>query len=384
MVQRKFYLGTAAGIVAYEGSDEANGRVRFQRVLHALPERFFGQVLADAASGTLLAGAVRGLSGVLPGWAAIPRFDPAVRTGPVVYRSADAGATWEASDQGITIGGVRAFARDDASGAIYATGNGPPTLFRSQDAGRTWEELPALKQHPTAKTWLYHPGPPRHSPAYNPSIAWSCGVLYINVEEGWPYRSDDGGASWHPLRNGVFLDAHVIRPDPTNPSRVWLASAYGLVRSDNRGETWEYVDFGDIAPREYMTGLAINPRDPNVVVCASSNQPIGATLYGAGARVHRTTDGGATWHDLQNGLPFPMPGQVCLAEFDQHDGLYVGTDSGDLYFSPDAGERWSDVDHRLPIRHLQKNSLAALSVAAPDDPAAVFFAGRPEPVGVGR
>jgi photosystem II stability/assembly factor-like uncharacterized protein len=133
-----------------------------------------------------------------------------------------------------------------------------------------------------------------------------------------------------------------------------------------------------------MTGLAINPRDSQMVVCASANQPIGATLYGAGARVHRTLDRGNTWHDLRNGLPFPMPGQVCIAEFDHHDGLYVGTDSGDLYFSPDAGEHWTNVDHRLPIRHLQKNSLAALSVAAPNEPANVFFSGRAEPVAAGR
>jgi hypothetical protein len=41
----------------------------------------------------------------------------------------------------------------------------------------------------------------------------------------------------------------VIRADPTNPDRVWSTSTYGLVRSTDRGATWEYVDHGDTTPR---------------------------------------------------------------------------------------------------------------------------------------
>jgi hypothetical protein len=68
-----------------------------------------------------------------------------------------------------------------------------------------------------------------------------------------------------------------------------------------------------------------------------------------------------------------MPGEVCIVVFDGHDGLYIGTDSGDLYFSPDAGERWVNVDHRLPIRHFHKNTLAALAVGTSSEPSGAFF-----------
>ena len=385
MVKRKCYLGTAAGIVAFEGEDGPDGKSRFKRVLDAMPERFFGQVLADPQPpGVLYAGSTPGLHGVVPGSATIPGVDPTTRDGAVLYRSADGGQTWEPTARGICVSGVRILAQDETSGTLYAAGNGPATLFRSRDRGETWEEVTSLKNHPTAQMWVWHPGQPRLGPTYNPSISVSHGVIYVNVEEGWPYRSDDGGETWHHLRNGIHIDAHVIRADPTNPDRVWSTSAYGLVRSTDRGETWEYVDHGDTTPREYTTGLAINPRDPNVVVYASSFQPGNADLYGGGARIHRTIDGGQTWHDLRNGLPFPMPGQVCIAEFDQHDGLYLGTDSGDLYFSPDAGERWVNVAHRLGIRHFHKNSLAALSVATPDDAESVFFTKRMDLVGAGR
>jgi hypothetical protein len=149
--KRKCYLGTAAGIVAYEGEDTPEGKIRFEKVPHAMPERFFGQVLADAQPpGVLYAGSTPGLHGVVPGSATIPGVDPSTRDGAVLYRSADGGQTWEPADRGIGVGGVRILAQDETTGTLYAAGNGPATLFRSRDRAETWEEVTSLKNHPTA------------------------------------------------------------------------------------------------------------------------------------------------------------------------------------------------------------------------------------------
>jgi photosystem II stability/assembly factor-like uncharacterized protein len=159
--------------------------------------------------------------------------------------------------------------------------------------------------------------------------------------------------------------------------RVWCTCARGCVNSVDGGETWDYVDHGDTTVREYCTGLAINPLDDNMVVYASSYSPSVSSAMGGAGRVHRTRDDGRTWEDLRGGLPFPMPGQVCIVEFDQHNGLYVGTDTGDLYFSPDTGEHWVNVDHRLPIRHFHKHILDAVSMSSPNDATARFFSREP-------
>ncbi len=371
MARRKCYLGTAEGIMAYESEDRPDGKIRFERVLHVMPDKFFGQLAVDFKSELIFAGCAPGMQKIQPGRSSQARGR--CEEGTVLYRSADAGQSWEPADNGITIAGVLSLALDEATGDLYAAGDGPATLFHSRDKGKSWEEIVSLKNDPTAKTWVYHPGPRRRGWAYNPSISAVAGMLYVNIEEGWTYRSDDTGKTWHHLRNGIYIDAHIIQSNPNNPRRVWCACARGCVSSWDGGDTWEYIDHGDTVAREYCTGLAINPRDTNMVVYSTAYGPGSAGLYGGGSRVHCTTDDGKTWTDLSGGLPFPMPGQVCMMEFDQDNGLYVGTDSGDLYFSPDAGESWSNVDQRLPIRHSHKNSLKAISAKSADDERKKFF-----------
>ena len=379
MIQRKCFLGTARGIMAYEAEESPGGQICFTRVMHAMPDHFFGQAIVDIEAGLVFTGSAPGDWPIEPGTAHQGRSKPGY--GPVLYRSGNAGNTWEPSDEGITVGGIRTIALDESTGDLYAAGDGPATVFRSRDKGENWEELTALKTDPSANTWVWHPGPQPRGWAYNPSISAANGVVYVNIEEGWTYRSDDGGDTWHHLRNGIYVDTHGIRARPSNPKRVWCTCARGCVNSSDGGETWDYIDHGDTTVREYCTGIAINPLDHNMVVYASSYSPSVSGYLGGGARIHRTRDDGQTWEDLRGGLPFPVPGQVCLVEFDQHNGVYVGTDAGDLYFSPDAGDRWTNVDHRLPIRHYHKNCLDAVSITSPNEPAAQFFSRQPQTVG---
>jgi photosystem II stability/assembly factor-like uncharacterized protein len=379
MIQRKCFLGTARGIMAYEAEEDAAGRIRFKRVSHALPDTFFGQVIADLKAGLLFAGSSPGEFTLEPRMSTQSRGKPG--TGPLLYRSSDGGQSWEPSDEGIVGDGIKTIALDESTGYLYAGGDGPATVFRSRDQGENWEELSSLRNHPSASTWVWHPGPRVRGWAYNPSITAAGGVVYVNIEEGWTYRSDDGGETWRHVRNGNYVDTHGVRARPSNPMRVWCTCARGCFSSTDGGEIWDYVDHGDTTVREYCTGIAINPSDDNMVVYASSYSPSVSGALGGAGRVHRTRDDGSTWEDLRGGLPFPMAGQVCLVEFDQHNGLYVGTDAGDVYFSPDAGDHWVDVDHRLPIRHYHKNVLDAISIATPTDPAARFFHNVPQPVG---
>jgi photosystem II stability/assembly factor-like uncharacterized protein len=68
--------------------------------------------------------------------------------------------------------------------------------------------------------------------------------------------------------------------------------------------------------------------------------------------VYRTGDGGASWELLEGGLP-QQAWQSVMREgmsFDRLDpvGIYLGTQSGSVWVSPDGGEEWLEAASYLP------------------------------------
>ncbi len=114
-----------------------------------------------------------------------------------LWRSSDAGDTWEHVGAGIIHEKVMAVAvsvteRVGNVGVVYA-GTEPSALFRSEDGGSTWQELAALRQLPSAPTWSFPPRP------FTSHIRWITpdplvvGRVFAAVEAGALVRSLDGG-----------------------------------------------------------------------------------------------------------------------------------------------------------------------------------------------
>jgi photosystem II stability/assembly factor-like uncharacterized protein len=72
-----------------------------------------------------------------------------------------------------------------------------------------------------------------------------------------------------------------------------------LYRSPDLGETWARVDRG-IKAEKTMMALALHPRDPDQVYCASRSGQVFGTL-----------DGGRTW--LEARLPEPVDSVYAVA-----------------------------------------------------------------------
>jgi hypothetical protein len=73
-----------------------------------------------------------------------------------LWRSMDAGATWQPVGEGIRSPQIMAVAvsraeRVGAYGVVYA-GTEPSGLYRSEDGGKTWQELTSLLTLPSAPT----------------------------------------------------------------------------------------------------------------------------------------------------------------------------------------------------------------------------------------
>jgi photosystem II stability/assembly factor-like uncharacterized protein len=176
--------------------------------------------------------------------------NPAAQTGPNggVYRSADAGRTWEKLGGGLpdrpcgrcgvsvcrkNPNIVYAVVQTDKT-AVTVTGQGPNQkpnpeaggIFRSDDRGKTWKLRNSLCPRP------FYYGQIRVDPSDENQI-YVLGVPF-HVSKNGGLKFNEGNAA-----KGTHADYHALWIDPRDSHRLILGCDGGLNLSFDRGVTWE-------------------------------------------------------------------------------------------------------------------------------------------------
>lgn len=135
------------------------------------------------------------------------------------------------------------------------------------------------------------------------------------------YKTTDGGATWTDLSNNF-----------TNTNQGGLSSTNGLA----------IRHFG-------ITRMTISPTDDNKVWVAFDGIGNETNLCDGLDRVNMTTDGGLTWTDYSNGLPY-LPINDIEYYGGTNDGLFVSTDIGMYYTDADLYpvHGWIKISDGLP------------------------------------
>jgi photosystem II stability/assembly factor-like uncharacterized protein len=228
-------------------------------------------------------------------------------------------------------------------------------VWKSDDYGRIW--TPIFDHESTQSIGAIAVAPS------NPNI------IYVGSGEGLHrpdlsvgngiYKSTDAGKTWTHLglRDGFQIPALAI--DPRDPNRVFAAvlghpygpnEERGLFRSTDGGQTWQKVITKD--ENTGASDVEIDPSNPDVIYASMWEAREGPwednnEFNGTGGGLFKSTDGGATWHPLSNGLPKDLSQiYVAIAPTDPRR-LYatIAIASGPLavYRSDDAGDSWSKV-----------------------------------------
>jgi photosystem II stability/assembly factor-like uncharacterized protein len=138
---------------------------------------------------------------------------------------------------------------------------------------------------------------------------------------------------------------------PLRPERLFMQFHGGVYRSDDAGASW--ISIAEGLPADFGFPLVIDPADPDsafVIPMVSDGDRV--TIDGR-VRVYGTRDAGATWTPLSDGLPQEDAFLTILRQaFDREGqgpsmGLYFGATSGDVFGSGDAGASWFTVRERL-------------------------------------
>lgn len=256
------------------------------------------------------------------------------------HRSTDGGATFTKLD--FPHPNVLSAAVSPADGAVYA-GCEPSMLLRSRDDGETWEELEALRHLPSAPTWSFPPRPWTHHVRQIAPSPHDPRRIIVGIELGGVMRSDDDGVTWRDHAKGAIRDCHGLRWHPTASGRVYEAAGGGSAWSRDGGETWERIDEGrEGAYRHYLTGIAVDPLDPDRWYVSASPTPWMRPT--ADAAIYCWSADGP-WEQVGGGLPESLNGYPFALAITE-DALYAGLRDGSVWAGRDRAERWERLDAR--------------------------------------
>ena len=300
--------------------------------------------------------------------------------GQKIQRSCDGGRTWEpAGDKFIYDGNPGTHQWYDGTqhpwefkrvwhlepsrtdpDVVYA-GVEDAALFRSADAGQTWEELPGLR---AAKGNLWSPGAGGmclHTILTDPG---NPDRMFVAISAGGAFRTEDGGRTWRPVTKGLKSNYEIPDPDaevghcvhriamhPSRPNVLFMQKHWDVMRSDDGGDSWHEVS-GNL-PTDFGFPIDVHAHEPETIYVVpiksdSEHYPPEGKL-----RVYRSRSGGNEWEALTKGLPQKdcyvniLRDAMAVDSLDPC-GIYFGTTGGQVYGSADGGDSWAPIVRDLP------------------------------------
>lgn len=253
---------------------------------------------------------------------------------------------------------VNDFARDPndpkliyAGAGLSGSGSG---VYKSEDAGLTWNLASSGLPTEDVSALAVHHG--------------NSDILHADVGvRGDIFASEDGANSWRKVGNcGVFgsLRSRLYSAPDNDMVLYGVFSAGGLIRSTNGGMSWQACDGGlpksdDERIGAYVISLAIDPLNSRVIYAGTGG------WVGQGHGVYKTVDGGDSWTSANRGI---LDYRITALAADPTDSqtIYAGSDKGEFFRSVDGGATWVDLTDRLPRASYSLPTFQAIEIDPAD------------------
>ena len=353
---QRFYFGTLDGQIYTSGDGGQQWRmlVNFNR-----PKLFVDHIIVDPRDSRVI-------------YVATHRHkDPGG-----FFKSTDGGQTWRESTE-LKNQALHSLAQSSKNLDMLLAGTND-AIYRSLDAGETWERMPPSANSPTKVESL----------AIDPRDANTiyAGTWYL------PYKTTDGGNSWNIVKNGIIDDSDVfaIDIDHRNPDHIIASACSGIYETKNAGEQWHKVqgipsqsrrtraimqhpsvqglvfagttegfwrstNGGDswmltTSRKLEINSIAVHPSNPQTVYIGTNN-------YG----VMVSHDAGKTFVPTNGGYSGRFANFI-LPDREQPHRIYAttintATGGGFFFISDDNGETWQPSMRNMPDRLISLNSI---------------------------
>ncbi len=268
-----------------------------------------------------------------------------IMQGDGVYKSIDAGKTWEhvGLEETQAISKIRVHPTN--SDIVYVAALGHPYgenpergVFKSTDGGKNWKKI-LFKSTKAGAIDLVMDA---NNPDVLYSTFWQVYRTPYKMLGGGPdcgiYKTTDGGKSWEDISENSGLPSRPlgkigITVSPVNSNRLWAlveANNGGVYTSDDAGSTWSLInDERKLRQRAfYYSRIYADPKDEN-------------TVYALNTGFYKSVDGGKTFDK-----------RIIVPHGDNHDlwidpqnpMRMVNANDGGGCVSVNGGESWTDLD----------------------------------------
>ncbi len=274
-------------------------------------------------------------------------------TGGGLWKTIDGGENWApVTDFKITSASVGAVAVSETNPDLVFIGTGETCIrgnimpgdgvYRSRDAGETWEHIGFHESHGISKIRI-HPTDP------DVIFVASFGKYGAPSEERGVFKSTDGGDTWRRVlyrddKTGA-IDIAMDRNDPNVMyASLWEAfrkeytmssggPGSGMFKSTDGGETWTEITRNPGMPQEGVVGrigLAVSSANSNRVYALFENDNGG---------LFRSDDAGATWELVNDNRAIRQRAFYYTHVFaDHHDEDVVYMQNTSLFRSTNGGD----------------------------------------------
>ncbi|MDE0222309.1 MAG: hypothetical protein OXJ90_23800 [Spirochaetaceae bacterium] len=254
--------------------------------------------------------------------------------------------------------------RDDPdivyAGATGSSPGGPGSLMRYDHRSgqvRLISPVPGMDgssppaEWPARFNWTF----PVLSSRHDPDVLLTAGNVV--------FRSTDEGGSWEPISpdltrddpdrtvasggpitgegpSDVYCTVIALAESLARPREIWAGSDDGRVhRTRDGGKSWHEVTPADLPEWASVLCLEPSPHDPDRWYLAATRYRLDDTR----PMLYRTDDGGASWQSIIGDLPADDFTRVIRCDPERPGLLYCGTETG-AYASLDDGGSWTRMN----------------------------------------
>jgi photosystem II stability/assembly factor-like uncharacterized protein len=220
-------------------------------------------------------------------------------------------------------GDARSFAVEPNNPQHLYLGTLTSWIYQSSDGGSTWKRLAKLGKSDdlVVDSLVVDSSDPK---------TLFAGVWQVDKPAGGIYISHDSGATWSSSSEMDGQSIRALTQSYSNPKILVAGTLKGVYRSEDKGQHWKQISPAESSEIHEVESIAVDPNDPNTIYAGTWHLP------------WKTTDGGASWHNIKQGLIDDSDVFSIIIDPTRPTVVYTSACSG-IYRSENAGELYRKV-----------------------------------------